>query len=214
MSLTSILGTLTTRAFLETRVRVPKGVTLPVTRVPARPGHHPFTTGAAFDYALRMGLAARAGHRLDKMVAENGVALALRKVDDPQYLKCIQQVWAQACAFLEEQPPMAELSAAQATACVHLARLDVIYRAGPGPARSALFGDVPTAQIYELRELFAIIPWAAFVSQTPVVLNPTFGEGSVAVGGADADVILDDCIVDIKTTKEQELAAAFVQQLV
>src|SRR5262249_21359892 len=33
----------------------------------------------------------------------------------------------------------------------------------------------------------------------PAVLNPTF-EGSPDVGGADADLILGDCLVEIKTT--------------
>lgn len=214
MSLTSILDAPATLAFLETRVHLPGCVTNPATRIPVRPGHDPSTTGTAFDYALRMGLAAREGNRLDRLVAENGVALAFRQVDDPQYIQRVRQVWGHACASIKGPPPKVELSVAQATACVHLARLDVIYRAGPGLARSALFSDVSRTQIDELRELYAIIPWAAFESQTPIVLNPSFGEGSIAVGGADADVVLDDCIIDIKTIKEQKLRVAFVQQLV
>ena len=39
-------------------------------------------------------------------------------------------------------------------------------------------------------------------------LNPTFGDASNLVGGADADIILDDMLIDIKTTK----AISFTQE--
>ncbi len=39
-----------------------------------------------------------------------------------------------------------------------------------------------------------------FISKEHCFLNPTFGEASRMIGGADADVVIDDIIIDIKTT--------------
>lgn len=46
----------------------------------------------------------------------------------------------------------------------------------------------------------------------PAVLNPTF-DGSRDVGGADADLIVDGCLIDIKTTINPRLSAKWLYQL-
>ena len=46
----------------------------------------------------------------------------------------------------------------------------------------------------------------------PYVLNPTF-EGSEAVGGADADVIVDGTLIEIKTTSKSEIRREWLWQL-
>ena len=45
-------------------------------------------------------------------------------------------------------------------------------------------------------------------------LNPTFGEGSRLVGGADADLVLDGIIIDIKTTSKMVFSQQYFKQLV
>lgn len=45
-----------------------------------------------------------------------------------------------------------------------------------------------------------------------MVLNPTFA-GSTDVGGADADLIVDGCLLEIKTTKAMSLDAEWLRQL-
>ena len=44
-------------------------------------------------------------------------------------------------------------------------------------------------------------------------LNPTFGKYSAMVGGADADIIADDTLIDIKTTKSPTYKPDYWQQL-
>lgn len=45
-------------------------------------------------------------------------------------------------------------------------------------------------------------------------LNPTFGEASEAIGGADADLIIDNCMYDIKTTiKPNRAISSWLKQL-
>lgn len=46
-----------------------------------------------------------------------------------------------------------------------------------------------------------------------MISNPVFA-GSVDVGGADADLIIDTCLIDIKTTKSKGLDRKTAYQLV
>lgn len=45
------------------------------------------------------------------------------------------------------------------------------------------------------------------------LLNPNFGEGSRLVQGADADVLIDDTLIEIKTTKKLEFKREYFDQL-
>ncbi len=44
------------------------------------------------------------------------------------------------------------------------------------------------------------------------ILNPNF-DGSVDVGGADADLILDNCLIDLKTTINPKISKLFLYQI-
>ena len=46
----------------------------------------------------------------------------------------------------------------------------------------------------------------------PHILNPTFA-GSLDIGGADADLVVDGCLIDIKTTISPQIKADFLYQL-
>jgi hypothetical protein len=46
-----------------------------------------------------------------------------------------------------------------------------------------------------------------------LLLNPIFGDASRAVGGADADLIVGDMLVDIKTTKKGTIKREYLNQL-
>ena len=68
--------------------------------------------------------------------------------------------------------------------------------------------------IEELLVLWGLVRWDAFTPTRLPALNPTFGEGSRLVGGADADIVVDDLIIEIKVVKEAKLAIGYVRQLV
>ena len=57
----------------------------------------------------------------------------------------------------------------------------------------------------DLRALIALVDESSFKATRLCLLNPTFGAASKLVGGADADLLIDDCLVDIKTTKAPRL---------
>ncbi len=46
----------------------------------------------------------------------------------------------------------------------------------------------------------------------PHILNPTFA-GSLDIGGADADMVVDGCLIDIKTTISPQIKADYLYQL-
>jgi hypothetical protein len=95
-------------------------------------------------------------------------------------------------------------------ATINLAHCDPFYRAGRIDER---FGRPMAAQVDELRNLIEIVDWSLLKAQRLCLLNPAFGEGSAIVGGADADLLLDDTLIDIKTTSNLQLRADDWRQL-
>lgn len=96
--------------------------------------------------------------------------------------------------------------------CLVLSYFEVVYRSGhipreiqdvkPDPNSPETMLAIPSQVAVD--DLCAM-SWAFFDSNAellakPVVLNPTF-DGSDDVGGADADLIIDGCLCEIKTYK-------------
>ena len=53
----------------------------------------------------------------------------------------------------------------------------------------------------DLLSMLEIVPFGSLLHKKTVLLNPTFEESSVLVGGADADLIAGDLLIDFKVTK-------------
>ena len=79
-----------------------------------------------------------------------------------------------------------------------LAQVDTIFRA---KVVDKNLGDVHKEDIEDLSKLISLIDPQFFEASRLCLLNPTFGEASSLVGGADADLVIDNAIIDIKTTK-------------
>ena len=107
--------------------------------------------------------------------------------------------------------------------CVVLTLMEEVARIGIRPDSVLFSGDYNDAEallaiaqphwIDDLREL----SWEFYdrhnhLLRLPHVLNPTF-EGSIDVGGADADLIVDGILIDIKTTKRQLIDLDSVRQV-
>ena len=73
--------------------------------------------------------------------------------------------------------------------------------------------SIDNEDIADLRNLINIVEPNVFRTQGRVLLNPDFGPGSLLVKGADADLILDDLLIDIKTTKNLTLERKSFDQL-
>ncbi len=81
---------------------------------------------------------------------------------------------------------------------LYLSRLDVTFRAGMIDSN---LGNESEHDIKDVRQLISVINHDHFKVDNHCFLNPTFGHGSQLVGGADADLIIDDTLIDIKVSK-------------
>jgi len=99
------------------------------------------------------------------------------------------------------------------TSAMLLANLDIISRTGRFEDYVEL-DTVSDEDIKDLANLIKIVTPKLFKAKKISLLNPTFGEASKLVGGADADLIIDDTLIDIKTTKKLELPRKYFDQLI
>jgi hypothetical protein len=164
--------------------------------------------GTAFDYLLRFKLEREySGIDSKPWIAQTGLALA-QATDDVDYL---EELFADAEDHHEEYLESGELTDDFLARILDLARLDGIYRAGRWADD---FGEATDGDLDDLRQLYSIIPEEQFQGADSMLLNPNFGSASKLVGGADADIVLDNTLIDIKTVKEATLKADYWRQLV
>ena len=93
---------------------------------------------------------------------------------------------------------------------IRLANLDSVYR------RIRLEPDFEKAapeDVQDLVDLLAIVPFSNLMNDRVLLLNPAFGDASRAVGGADADLIVGDMLIDIKTTKKDAIKREYLNQI-
>ena len=95
--------------------------------------------------------------------------------------------------------------------CIHLAQIDPYLRAY---AITKDMGSINKADVVDLKEMISHVNKKRFTAKRHVLFNPTFGYGSNLVGGADADIIIDNTLIDIKTTKDPTFKREYHDQLV
>lgn len=165
--------------------------------------------GTAFDYVLRFylqNLNPRAAVQ-SQWIAEASLLVIphgsplFRQVENT-----VEQAKAQVEKFLQTDSMSDELL----RSALQLAQLDCIYREGMGSAPTA---EIDANDIRDLRNLISILDSEQWQVHRVCLLNPTFGGASRLVGGADADLVLDDTLIDIKTTKYLELKRRDFDQL-
>jgi hypothetical protein len=89
------------------------------------------------------------------------------------------------------------LSARMIESAINLAHCDLYCRIQRLDKR---FEKPRKRQVKEIRSLINATNLDQFTSATRCLLNPTFGEGSMIIGGADADLLIDDLLIDVKTS--------------
>lgn len=94
--------------------------------------------------------------------------------------------------------------------CVFLAKLDLYAR------RRIIHGGFMKSEpeiINDLRALYDLVEFEKFNVQKKCYLNPWIGMGSF-IGGSEADLIIDDTLIEIKTTKRPKLQRADFNQII
>jgi hypothetical protein len=189
------------------------------------------TVGTAVDYLLRGRVQYLNPERTltnDVLVAEYAYALLRRFlrsvgkgrvalgrthnhiVPAKKVLASITAEYALSLELLQTLPKHGRITDEVAAASLFLARLDPFFRAGvidPG----LIYPDEQACA--DVKQVLAHTPDLHFTAKRKCYLNPVFGIGSQMVGGADADLIMDDLLVDIKTTKDLCVSRRFLDQL-
>ena len=168
------------------------------------------TVGTAFDYILRFYVKYLNPDTVDTGYWIAEIALTLLQNYPALYAKgekIILQAKEREAAFLQTGQITDELI----ESTLSLAYLDPIYRANRG--HGYVGTPIDKKDIDDVRKLISIVPLDYFKAKNLCMLNPTFGIASQMVGGADADIVIDDTIIDIKTTKKLEFRLRDFQQV-
>jgi len=166
--------------------------------------------GVAFDYLLRFYL-----KRLNPQAVEKGhwvAEHAVKFLQPSRYQGMAHDILDDAKEQQVEYLRTGEITEPLLQSVLSLADLEPIYRAGRGHEYIGRPQDPENVE--DLRCLIDIVPPEAFRVRKHCFLNPTFGDASHLVGGADADLILDDTLVDFKCVKRASFSQAHLNQLI
>jgi hypothetical protein len=155
---------------------------------------HYSTVGTAFDYALRFLISKtyRIYDNNDKWVAHHSIGNNKQRKD---FIKTVEHKFNE--YLYSNQLSISDFY----SDFIIMARLDAIFRSGQERPNIEIF-NVPPDTIKELQTLINITDINLFKFEHQCLLNPTFGKSSQDIGGADADLVIDDTLIDIKTTKK------------
>lgn len=214
MSLTSFLkNNEKVRILLDQTFKKPE-VSLDVERLAEPQTSNYALIGTAFDYVLRFWLE----HEYDGIeskpwVAHTGLTLAqsLQMDSETEDDVSFDEVMAEAERHHQDYLRTGEMTDELLASTLDLARFDWVYRSGQAPENLSQAAD---GDIIDLRRLYEIIPYDEWQEADRVLLNPTFGSASKLVSGADADIVLDETLIDIKTVKVPSLKPDYWRQLV
>jgi hypothetical protein len=196
------------RAWFKLRVIKPKKV-LWLSELVAPPlTQHFILVGTAYDYLLRFRLQREFPIARNRTwVAEFAVLGIREKLLKEEAKKALTYAKGEYQSFLSA----GQLSDRLLDACLKLSQLDEVYRSGKVPE---VFEEIDPLDINDLRALSEVTDLSLFKPKKVLLLNPTFGDASRMVGGADCDLVIDDTLIDIKTSKVPEVKRDDFNQLV
>jgi hypothetical protein len=232
MSLTSFLKRPDVlERFRVVRPKFPRMIPSPIRVTPKRERNH--IVGMGFDYLLRMELKRRAPWAICKhWVAENAAVAFFVDVPDEKTLmarfpgkdlravmKKMEETTAQIvndarheyAAYCNQAEPTQADKRRMAHHSLRLAHVEVLFRARVDNADSEFFAEPVASDIQELLDLLDIVPFDRLIDAT-LLLNPSFGAASRLIGG-DADLIVGEDLIDIKTTKSSVCISTSLDQL-
>jgi hypothetical protein len=112
--------------------------------------------------------------------------------------------------YLKAKSPNPNVQRSLAEYALRLAKLDAVVRA---LRLDPTFEEAAPEDVEDLLGMLALVPFDRLTHAQALYLNPTFGEASSCIGGADADLVAGGLLVDFKTTKEAEINASYLDQL-
>ena len=223
MSLTTFTASLPVRAlFNKTAVGIPKGHFNDPILIDHADKNKASLVGTAVDYMIRILLARYAKEKGIQAHSDGYVAwLAIVKAKDSGHDKLAADLSeiAGKCEGIFDGIINRTYTGRHGfvDACYRMAKLDVVGRVGPHYLDGIHGHLLPGHQDYDVfKEILQFIDVVnvekAFAPKQNILLNPSF-QHSLAVDGADADVVVDDTLFEIKTTSQNTLHRHYFEQL-
>jgi hypothetical protein len=100
------------------------------------------------------------------------------------------------------------------SAILCLAQLEPLSRRLVDESYLKTIGKIDREDIRDLQKLASLVESKIFSARKVCVLNQTFGQASELVGGADCDLVIDDALIEIKTTKDFVVRREYFDQLI
>lgn len=213
MSLTSFLEIPEVRAKFKAEFPKPKFDIKRELLAPTILGVHPRLVGTAFDYLLRFYvkyLNPQAQEDEWGWVAEGAVKV-LESQGENQLYELGNVVVVEARRNYLNFLSTGQFTDELLRSSLSLAKLDPLMRRSNYIVENLEFID--QEDIADLWNLINVVDPNLFRTQGRVLLNPDFGSGSLVVKGADADLILSDLLVDIKTVQNFKLDRQSFEQV-
>jgi len=213
MSLTSFVALPEVKHRLKQEYETPKIQCVRDIQIPPSTQNYGLT-GTAFDYLMRFWIETLNPNAETKhWVAENSVGLleAGRLPASAALKRTARELLEEAIACHMNYIKTCKLNDDIIATAIQLAQLDAIYRAGYIDPN---LGKVDMLIIDEMRAMLELANKKEFTSKSYCALNPVFGEASFLVNGADADLIIDDMLIDIKTIKSGKMDMSQFHQLI
>lgn len=221
MSLTEILSYPDVTAEFNKYIRVPVSQPQAAPKMVAPPSYHNSypLVGTAFDYCLRFCIAACNQGLVAEQPWVAEIAVKLMEGEEEELppglsLEQARKGVARARELYREFLKTKVFTRQLARAALYLAALDKAYRTGPETVVIDYLRAPLRHEVEDCMRLVRAVPREMIVAKQRVALNPTFGEASLLVHGADADFVIDDTLIDIKTTKYYQITPAQLHQLV
>lgn len=187
-------------------------------------GFAPGIVGTAYDYLLRFHLQRAMPFAIsEQWVAENalksiGALAPHRKIlvgEEWRYADLVEyrmeRIICRSKRSLHTFLSGTRLSTRMIESAINLAHCDLYHRIRRLDKR---FEKPLKRQVKELRSLINATNLDQFTSAKLCLLNPSFGEGSVMFGGADADLLIDDLLIDVKTSATLRVRVEDWRQLI
>jgi len=165
--------------------------------------------GTAFDYLFRFYLERRYPKaKSQRWIADKGLSILEGPThfdDDGIEIKSASKAYKEGRAAFDKARAAhgryianGKITDALLKGVIALAKLDAVYRQ---QYIDENFGAALSADIQDLRQLITIVDPSLFRSKKHCILNPSFGDASRLVRGADADLIIDGTLIEIKVIK-------------
>jgi len=168
---------------------------------------HYWLVGTAFDYLLRFYIKYQNPEAVEtRWVSE----YTLSSLQDNEIYRKVDKIIRDAKKNYSEFIKNGIMSYSLFKSVLLLAQVDAIYRAG---IIDETLGKIDEDDIEDLQNLISLVKPKMFKSKEVCLLNPEFGEASQIVGGADCDLVIDETLIEIKTTKKIELTQDYFNQL-